>query len=95
MALHIPRKFWAEEAQEPEHKSIKKSLLKASKVKKHDLGVKKHRSRISKVKAAGKIATVLKEFKNKELHSGSKKGPKVTKPKQALAIAIHESKKRK
>lgn len=40
-----------------------------------------------------KIKTVLSEFKEGELKSGSKKGPKVTKKSQALAIAISESKK--
>lgn len=37
----------------------------------------------------------MEEFKAGKLHSGSKHGPKVTNPKQAIAIAISESKKRK
>ena len=41
----------------------------------------------------GKIEKVLHEFKHGELHSGSKKGPKVTNRKQAVAIAISESRK--
>lgn len=41
-----------------------------------------------------KISKVMHEFKEGELHSGSKKGPKVTNPKQAVAIAISESKKK-
>ena len=36
-----------------------------------------------------KLKTVLHEFKEGELHSGS--GAKVTNPKQALAIALSES----
>lgn len=40
-----------------------------------------------------KIADVMHEFKEGELHSGSKKGPKVRNPKQAIAIALSESKK--
>ena len=36
---------------------------------------------------------VMHKFKHGELHSGSKKGPEVTNPKQALAIAISESRK--
>ena len=36
-----------------------------------------------------KVKTVLSEFKEGELHSGS--GQKVTNPKQALAIALSES----
>lgn len=39
-----------------------------------------------------KLEKVMHEFKEKELHSGSKKGPVVKNPKQALAIAMSESK---
>ena len=37
----------------------------------------------------------MHEFKEDKLHSGSKKGPVVKKEKQAIAIAINESKKSK
>lgn len=43
------------------------------------------------VKGAAKVAKVMGEFKRGELHSGSKKGPKVTSEKQAKAIAISEA----
>lgn len=33
----------------------------------------------------------MDKFKSGELHSGSKKGPVVTNPKQAIAISLHES----
>jgi len=39
-----------------------------------------------------KIRTVMDEFKSGELHSGSAKGKKVTNPKQAIAIALNQSK---
>lgn len=45
-----------------------------------------------------KIKKVMHEFKEGDLHSGSKKGPIVTNPKQALAISLSEaglSKKKK
>ena len=42
-----------------------------------------------------KVRIVMEEFKEGKLHSGSKKGPVVTNPKQALAIAISESKRSK
>ncbi len=42
-----------------------------------------------------KIKKVMKEFKKGELHSGSKKGPEVKNPKQAIAIAMSESGKSK
>lgn len=38
-----------------------------------------------------KIGKVLKEFKQKKLKSGSKKGPVVTNRKQAIAIALSEA----
>lgn len=40
-----------------------------------------------------KIEKVMHEFKEGSLHSGSKKGPKVTNKKQAVAIAISEARK--
>lgn len=43
--------------------------------------------------AKGKVEKVMKEYGEGKLHSGSKKGPKVTTKKQAVAIAISESKK--
>lgn len=38
-----------------------------------------------------KIAKVMKEYKKGILRSGSKKGPVVKKPKQAVAIAMSEA----
>ena len=46
-------------------------------------------------KKGGKMAKVMKEFSKGELHSGSKKGPMVTNPKQAVAIGYAESKRSK
>lgn len=45
------------------------------------------------VKGAAKISKVMGEFKAGTLHSGSKKGPEVTNPKQATAIALSEARK--
>lgn len=42
-------------------------------------------------KGEQKIGKVMGEFKRGELHSGSKKGPVVTNPKQAKAIALSEA----
>jgi len=48
-----------------------------------------------KKKPQAKIEKVMHEFKEGSLKSGSKKGPTVTSPKQAIAIAISESKRKK
>jgi hypothetical protein len=46
-----------------------------------------------KTKGQAKIARVMGEFKRGTLHSGSKKGQKVTSRRQAVAIAMAESRK--
>lgn len=43
--------------------------------------------------AYGKVKKVMGEFKRGDLHSGSSTGPKVTKTKQAVAIAMSEARK--
>lgn len=37
----------------------------------------------------------MREYKSGSLHSGSRKGPIVTNPKQAIAIGLSESRKSK
>jgi hypothetical protein len=44
-------------------------------------------------KGSAKIAKVMGEFASGKLHSGSKKGPEVKNPKQAVAIAMSEARK--
>lgn len=43
--------------------------------------------------AGKKIEANMKEMKAGTLHSGSKKGPMVTNPKQAIAIGLSQAKK--
>lgn len=43
------------------------------------------------LKKPSKVQKVMHEFKAGALHSGSKKGPKVTSRKQAIAIAMSEA----
>ena len=43
-------------------------------------------------KAKAKVKKVMKEFSEGMLHSGSKTGPMVTNPKQAVAIGYSEAK---
>lgn len=45
-------------------------------------------------KAQGKVKKVMHEFKERKLHSGSKKGPVVKDQKQAVAIAMSEARKK-
>jgi len=40
-----------------------------------------------------KIKKVMQEFSHGALHSGSKKGPVVSNPKQAIAIGLSEARK--
>lgn len=54
-----------------------------------------HTMKKDKSKAKSKVKKVMKEWKEGKLHSGSKKGPKVTNQKQAVAIALSEAKKSK
>jgi hypothetical protein len=39
-----------------------------------------------------KIKRVMHEFEKGKLHSGSKKGPVIKSPKQAIAVALSEAK---
>jgi hypothetical protein len=50
---------------------------------------------MKKAAKQAKVAKVMREFKGGKLHSGSKKGPKVTSKKQAIAIALSEAGKAK
>jgi hypothetical protein len=46
---------------------------------------------MSKKKKQAKVKKVMREYKKGTLRSGSAKGPKVTKRKQAVAIAMSEA----
>lgn len=65
-----------------EDKKLIKSLAKKKKPAKKKMS-----------KGKKKIERVMREFKEKSLRSGSKKGPLVKKRSQALAIALNESRK--
>lgn len=68
-----------------------KSLLKRiDKSKKHH---SKHKDPKPKTKAGkrNKMEITMHEFKKHALHAGSKKGPIVTNPKQAIAIGLAQS----
>jgi len=46
-----------------------------------------------KSRGAKKAATVMREYKRGQLHSGSKRGPVVKSRKQAVAIAMSEKRR--
>jgi len=46
---------------------------------------------VTKNQKKAAVKTVVDEWKSGSLHSGSKKGPKVSSQKQAVAIALSES----
>lgn len=55
--------------------------------------MKKKKSTPKTPRAKNKVEKVMHEYKEGELHSGSKKGPKVKSRKQAIAIALSEARK--
>ena len=55
----------------------------------------KHKKDPKKSVKKRKIEKVMEEWKEGELHSGSKKGPVVKKRSQAIAIALSEARKAK
>lgn len=71
----------------------KEKVHKKKHVKKHKKEMKKHHKKHKSVKGKAKVEKVMHEFKEGKLHSGSKKGPEVSNPKQALAIALSEQRK--
>lgn len=50
---------------------------------------------VKSAKGKKKVEKVMHEFKEGKLHSGSKKGPMVTNPKQAIAISLSEARRGK
>ena len=50
---------------------------------------------MKEAKGKAKVKKVMGEFEHGDLHSGSKKGPVVKNPKQAIAIALSETGKSK
>lgn len=64
------------------------------KKKKVEAKLKKAEHKVKKMhKKEDKIKKVMHEYKEGKLHSGSKKGPKVKKEGQALAIALSEARR--
>lgn len=64
-----------------------KKMVKKPKMKKKD------KKKPSHSKPPLKMKMTMDEFKEGKLHSGSKKGPLVTNPKQAIAIGLSQARK--
>jgi hypothetical protein len=71
---------------------VKKKMLKKAK-KEYKKADKEYAKAHESKPAQKKVKKVMEEFKAGKLHSGSKKGPKVTNPKQAIAIGLSEARK--
>lgn len=59
----------------------------------HKAGEKAIKKDVKMAKKEKKVKKVMHEWKEGELHSGSKKGPVVKNQKQAIAIGLSEAKK--
>lgn len=95
-------KMFKKEAKEDKElmKKLKheKKESKSQEAKEHKAGTKTSRKTHKRRESRGfkdKVALVMHEFKEGKLHSGSKKGPQVQNPRQALAIALSEARRRK
>lgn len=86
---HVKEDVRHMEKEEHRDKKLLKKVRKVSKPSK-----KKTSKPKESAKAKSKIQKVMHEFKEGALHSGSKKGPVVSNPKQAIAISLSEAKKR-
>lgn len=72
----------------------KKAMHKAKHVKK-EVKRDEKMAKVKSPKGKAKVEKVMKEFKSGKLHSGSKHGPEVKNPKQAIAIALSEARRKK
>jgi hypothetical protein len=59
--------------------------------KRHAPRTKASKKQAESPRARAKVHKVMEEYKEGELHSGSKSGPKVKSRKQAIAIALSEA----
>lgn len=77
-----------------ESKEDEKLMKSMKKEVKHKKPKESHKKPKESPKAKKKIEKVMHEYKEGELHEGSKKGPVVTGRKQAIAIALNVARKK-
>lgn len=78
------------------HKMHEKKESKKHEMAEHKAGKKAGKAlkkEVKRGKKEGKIEKTMHEFKEHSLHAGSKKGPIVTNPKQAIAISLSQARK--
>lgn len=80
------------------HKAKKAPMYKKKPMVEVEIEIGKHKKKESPKKPKKsmlkkKMHKVMDEFSEGKLHSGSKHGPEVTNPKQAVAIAYSEARK--
>jgi Family of unknown function (DUF6496) len=95
----------AGEAKTPSYKKGTKRVPKTGVAKLHKGEAVLNKAQAKRYRAGGlalggpkkkaKIKKTMDEWKSGTLHSGSKKGPKVTNQKQAVAIALSQARKEK
>ena len=83
---HLKSDMKTFEHEKEDDRTLMRKLMKKQKAKKHEKKESKPKKKIEKV---------MREFKEGKLHSGSKKGPMVENPKQAVAIAYSEARRAK
>ena len=82
-------------AKEEMHDKEKKNKYKPEKMKKEKSHKdKEHKKDSYKDKFRRKVKGEMEEFKEGKLHSGSKTGPVVSNPRQALAIALNSARRK-
>ena len=74
-----------------EHESLKPKSEKSPVEHKAKRDVEGYKARVKPAKS--KIEKTMHEYKEHELHSGSKKGPLVTNRRQAIAISLSQARK--
>lgn len=88
----------------PHPEGIRKKVYKEypALAERHHKDIEKHADKMhskhhvsKKRREEDKIRRVMEEYKHGKLHSGSRKGPKVSSRKQAIAIALSEARKLK
>lgn len=78
------------------HEREERLHAKAERSEKADSKIHKKIAKIHrKEEKEDKVSKVMREFKRGKLHEGSKKGPVVTNPKQAIAIGLSEARRKK